>query len=329
MVPELRRKEEEIEDKVEKEVGDDLKREEKEADEESSRQKKAKENMQDLQEYEDNQFFNYFDEEKWPDPQYNCKQDYETWRVDWTRMKQHYCCRSLGRGCQDNFESKLVFKNLLGELVTVGFMEERKKAKAAEIIDRDLPIGDPAFLLRPNQQREFVVPYKIPIVFAKDMMGQDIQRHPAPDNGRINIGNITQYETLWSKMSCFLPNWLMMYVPKDVRRYCKTWVPTDPSEGRKADLHKVFAKVESKEDKEAIQDPDAREAEATDDDTAEETQEAKKDPDEDIKKAEEEKERADKVEEVAQKEEKATLSNEDDRDAEDKATDYPGLYKDQ
>merc|ERR1712019_213071 len=129
------------------------------------------------------------------------------------------CCKETGKGCQDHYRSKMVFKNLLGEHVVVGFMEERLNGDGhgAELIDRTLPAGSrpsEAFLLRPNQEREFEVPYKNPIVFAKDTQGNDIQRHPAPESGMINVGNITQYETLWSKTPCFLPEWLLVYVPK-------------------------------------------------------------------------------------------------------------------
>merc|ERR1711953_1611716 len=48
----------------------------------------------------------------------------------------------------------------------------------------------------------------------------------------INVGNITQYETLWSMKPCFLPKWLLVYVPKDVRRNCKSWEAVDPQGGR-------------------------------------------------------------------------------------------------
>merc|ERR1712151_1039706 len=111
-----------------------------------------------------------------------------------------------------------------------------------------------AFLLRPNQEREFEVPYKIPIVFAKDTQGNDIQRHPAPESGMINVGNITQYETLWSmKKPCFLPKWLLVYVPKDVRRNCKSWEAVDPADGRPGKVMLQQTEAVKQEDKGKLQ----------------------------------------------------------------------------
>merc|ERR1712228_974432 len=119
------------------------------------------------------------------------------------------------------------------------------------IIDVPLPQGDPdavrPFYFYPNQEREFEVPYKVPIIYAEDIQGREIQRHPAPANGRVNIGNITQYETLWNKRPCYLPKWLLVYVPTDVRRYCKSWSPEDPPGVRPKALLEKRKEIEEEE----------------------------------------------------------------------------------
>merc|ERR1712048_1336346 len=263
----LKDKEKKLNKQMEENVENKIKAEENAVNEEEDKIKKARDDKEEFQKIEDYRYFDWFDEGQWPDPEYDCTTDYDRWRKKWTRMKEHHCCRVAGKGCQDNFPTTIVFKNLLGVQVRVGFMEERLKGGSqAEIRNVYLPHGAPRpFYFYPNQEREFEVPYKVPIIFAEDIQGREIQRHPAPANGKVNIGNITQCETLWSKMSCYLPKWLLLFVPTDVRRYCKSWYPEDPEGVRlpreRSWLQKGARKEEEKRGKKEIEEAKEKQAE--------------------------------------------------------------------
>merc|ERR1711920_402838 len=156
MMKDLKNKEKQLGKQMEENVENEIKAEEKAVDDEEDKIKKARDDKEEFQNIQDNRYFDWFDEGQWPDPEYDCTTDYDRWRKKWTRMKEHHCCRVAGKGCQDNFPTTIVFKNLLGVQVRVGFMEERLKGgNKAEIIDMPLPQGAPRrFYFYPNQERE-------------------------------------------------------------------------------------------------------------------------------------------------------------------------------